>query len=147
MNIQCLHLVLLQRPLLVGASATAASAAAILLRKLDGEAVGLFYLYYQPLIPAVAMLWAWAAAVGMFEARAIKYDVCFSQRDQQRLLPASALYQVCADELDTSFAPTVEPSRKLLPVRGTPSMIVVSHSAGQQRLHTAITLCQVSTKH
>lgn len=54
----------------------------------------MFYLYYQPLVPAVAMLWAWAAAVAMFEARAIKYDVCFSAADQQRLLPASALYQV-----------------------------------------------------
>jgi hypothetical protein len=84
----------LQRPLLAGAGAAAATATAILLRHLDGEAVGLFYLYYQPLVPAVAMLWAWAAAVAMFEARAIKYDVCFSAADQQRLLPASALYQV-----------------------------------------------------
>lgn len=85
---------LLQRPLLACVGAAAAMAAAVLLRYLDGEAVGLFYLYYQPLIPSVAMLWAWAAAVAMFEARAIKYDVCFSTRDQQKLLPASAIYQV-----------------------------------------------------
>ena len=66
----------------------------MLLRRLDGEAVGLFYLYYQPLIPVAAMLWAWAVAVGLFEARVIKYDVCFSARDQQWLLSAAALYQV-----------------------------------------------------
>jgi hypothetical protein len=88
------HLLPLQRPVLAVIVAAAATTTAVLLRRLDGEAIGLFYLYYQPLIPAVAMLWAWAAAVAMFEARAIKYDVCFSAADQQKLLPASALYQV-----------------------------------------------------
>ncbi len=78
----------------MGWAAAASTAAALLLRRLDGESVGLFYLYYQPLIPVAAMLWAWAAAVALFEARSIKYDVCFSARDQQRLLPSAALYHV-----------------------------------------------------
>ena len=48
----------------------------------------------QPLVPAAVMLWAWAVSVGQFERRVIRYEVCFSQRDQQRLLPARALYNV-----------------------------------------------------
>lgn len=79
---------------MTGWAAAASTAAALLLRRLDGESVGLFYLYYQPLIPVAAMLWAWAAAVALFEARSMKYDVCFSARDQQRLLPSAALYHV-----------------------------------------------------
>ena len=61
---------------------------------------GLFWLYYQPLLPAVAMLWMWAGAVRLFEARSIKYDVCFSARDQPRLLPSRSIAQVrsCASQ-------------------------------------------------
>ena len=55
---------------------------------------GLFWLYYQPVLPAVAMLWMWAAAVRFFESRAIKYDVCFSARDQLHLLPSRSILHV-----------------------------------------------------
>lgn len=55
---------------------------------------GLFWLYYQPLLPAVAMLWMWAAAVRFFEGRVIKYDVCFSPQDQKYLLPSRSIFQV-----------------------------------------------------
>lgn len=61
-----------------------------------GEATGLFYLYYQPLVPVAAMAWAWAGLVALFEARAVQYGVCFSSRDQQLLPPARALYHVIA---------------------------------------------------
>ena len=61
-----------------------------------GEATGLFYLYYQPLVPVAAMVWAWAGLVALFEARAVQYGVCFSPRDQQLLPPARALYHVIA---------------------------------------------------
>jgi len=40
------------------------------------------------------MLWMWAAAVSFFESRAVKYDVCFSVRDQARLLPSRSIFQV-----------------------------------------------------
>jgi len=71
-------------------------AAVLLLRRLDGEATGLFYLYYQPLVPLAAMVWAWASLVAVFEARSVQYGVCFSARDQQWLLPARALYHLAS---------------------------------------------------
>jgi hypothetical protein len=40
------------------------------------------------------MLWMWAIAVKFFEDRAVKYDVCFSVRDQARLLPSRSIFQV-----------------------------------------------------
>ena len=40
------------------------------------------------------MLWMWATAVKIFEDRAVKYDVCFSVRDQARLLPSRSIFQV-----------------------------------------------------
>lgn len=63
---------------------------ALLLRTLPGEDRTLFLLYYQPLIPALAMLWFWTVAVWHWERRGVRYAACFSPEDA-RHLPGSAV--------------------------------------------------------
>ncbi|KAK9811761.1 hypothetical protein WJX72_009628 [[Myrmecia] bisecta] len=57
------------------------------------DMVELFYIYYQPLIPMLGMLWLWGINVRFFEQRCIKYDVCFSVRDQKYLLTSRQIFQ------------------------------------------------------
>jgi hypothetical protein len=54
----------------------------------------LFFLYYQPFLPMIAMLWFWAIAVFYFEQRSIRYDICFSSEDQRHLLPSHSLFGI-----------------------------------------------------
>lgn len=54
-----------------------------------------YFLYYQPFMPMLAMLWFWALAVRTFERRRIRYEVCFSPEDQRFLLRSSQLFQIC----------------------------------------------------
>ena len=61
-----------------------------------GVQADLFWLYFQPLLPVAAMLWLWAAAVRLFEGRGIRYDACFSARDQACLPPGRGLAQARA---------------------------------------------------
>lgn len=86
----------MQLTTLVVWAAVASTAAALLLRQLDENSAGLFYLYFQPLVPVAAMLWAWASTISLFERRSIQYGVCFSLRDQQRLISSPSLYYMAA---------------------------------------------------
>lgn len=54
----------------------------------------LYFLYYQPFLPMLAMLWLWGTAVRFWERRRIRYDVCFSPEDQRYMLRSSQLFQV-----------------------------------------------------
>lgn len=56
----------------------------------------LYFLYYQPFLPMLAMLWLWGTAVRFWERRRIRYDVCFSAEDQRYLLRSGQLFQVGA---------------------------------------------------
>ncbi len=62
-----------------------------LLTKLQQDA---YFLYYQPFMPMLAMLWLWALAVRIFERRRIRYEACFSPEDQRYLLHSTQLFQV-----------------------------------------------------
>lgn len=77
-------------------AATASAAAALILRRLNEDTRELFCLYYLPLVPMAAMLWAWAATVSLFERHSIRYGTCFSSRDQQRLPSSPSLYHMAA---------------------------------------------------
>jgi hypothetical protein len=57
----------------------------------------LFYIYYQPLIPVLAMLWLWGIVVRYFERNTVKYNVCFSSKDHKYLLNSRQIFQVCPD--------------------------------------------------
>jgi hypothetical protein len=54
----------------------------------------LFFLYYQPWAPMLAMLWMWGIAVGYWEQRHVRYDACFSPEDQRRLPPSAGIFEV-----------------------------------------------------
>ncbi|KAI7841272.1 hypothetical protein COHA_005045 [Chlorella ohadii] len=54
----------------------------------------LYFLYYQPFLPMLAMLWLWGTAVRFWERRRIRYDVCFSAEDQRYLLRSGQLFQI-----------------------------------------------------
>lgn len=56
--------------------------------------VELFYIYYQPFAPFVAMLWLWGLNVAYFERTGVRYDACFSADDAKRLVPAAALFDI-----------------------------------------------------
>lgn len=56
----------------------------------------LWFLYFQPFLPMLAMLWSWATAVRVFEQRRIRYEACFSADDQRFLLRSGQLFQVGA---------------------------------------------------
>lgn len=62
-----------------------------LLTRLQQDA---YFLYYQPFMPMLAMLWLWALAVRIFERRRIRYEACFSPEDQRHLLRSTQLFQV-----------------------------------------------------
>jgi hypothetical protein len=66
----------------------------------------LYFLYYQPFMPMLAMLWFWAAAVRIFERRRIRYDVCFSPEDQRHLLRSGQLFQVLMPPCPASQPPS-----------------------------------------
>ena len=69
------------------------------LRAGDQAAEELFYIYYQPLIPVIIMIWLWGIVVRYFERNTVKYDVCFPTRDQKFLLSSRQVFQVGADSL------------------------------------------------
>eukprot|EP00891_Asterochloris_glomerata_P005844 jgi/Astpho2/5844/e_gw1.00080.60.1_t len=63
------------------------------LRAGDQAAEELFYIYYQPLIPVIIMVWLWGIVVRYFERNTVKYDVCFPTRDQKFLLSSRQVFQ------------------------------------------------------
>lgn len=57
--------------------------------------IHIFYLYYQPFAPIIAMLWFWALAIRHWETRGIRYELCFSAKDQGYLIPSSTVLRIC----------------------------------------------------
>lgn len=55
----------------------------------------LFYLYYQPLVPFVMMLWGWGINVLYFERTGLRYDMCFEERDRGYLLHSVEILKMC----------------------------------------------------
>lgn len=53
----------------------------------------IFFLYYQPFLPMLAMLWFWGINVRYFERHHVRYDNCFSTEDQRYLLRSGQLFQ------------------------------------------------------
>ena len=56
----------------------------------------LFYLYYQPFAPFIAMLWLWGVNVRVFERAGIRYDVCFPPEEHRFLLPSAAILKIAS---------------------------------------------------
>ena len=69
------------------------------LRKSDVAHVELFYIYFQPLLPVLIMLWLWGINVRYFERTGVRYDVCFSTKDQNFLLNSREIFQASLNVL------------------------------------------------
>lgn len=63
------------------------------LRSTDVAHTELFYIYYQPLLPVLTMLWLWGINVRYFERCGVRYDVCFAAKDQKYLLNSRQIFQ------------------------------------------------------
>ena len=72
------------------------------LRRSDVAHVELFYIYFQPLLPVLTMLWLWAINVRYFEWTGVRYDVCFSAKDQKYLLRSRQIFQASLRVLSTN---------------------------------------------
>lgn len=80
--------------LAVGWNGACLFVAAFCLRVLSADHAALVHVYYAPLVPPLLMLWLWTVNVAVFEARRIRYEVCFSAGDQRCLAPSKAICQI-----------------------------------------------------
>eukprot|EP00889_Picochlorum_renovo_P002646 jgi/Picre1/29676/NNA_005059.t1 len=66
-----------------------------LLNVVSAGQIELFYLYYQPLVPFLMMLWGWGINVLYFEKTGLRYDMCFEERDRSYLLHSVEILKMC----------------------------------------------------
>lgn len=72
----------------------------VALRSTDVAHTEVFYIYYQPLLPVLTMLWLWGINVRYFERTGVRYDACFSSKDQKYLLDSREIFQVRCSACD-----------------------------------------------
>ena len=82
-----------QAPAFIAGAAGCALVIVAALRTAEEQFTELFHIYYQPLLVLLAMLWMWGANVRFFEARRVRYGVCFSPHDQAFLLTGRQIHQ------------------------------------------------------
>lgn len=61
---------------------------------LSTGATDALFIFYQPLLPMLFMLWLWTAVVSFFEAYYIRYDACFATEHLKFLLSADDLTRI-----------------------------------------------------
>lgn len=61
---------------------------------LSAGATDALFIFYQPLLPMLFMLWLWTAVVSFFEAYYIRYDACFAAEHLKFLLSAGDLARI-----------------------------------------------------
>ena len=54
----------------------------------------LYYAYYQPFAPFLAMLWGWGLNVLYFEKKGVRYDVCFDEKHRALLVPSAQILKI-----------------------------------------------------
>lgn len=54
-----------------------------------------FFIYFQPLLPALLMLWLWVLNLHYFERNSVDFEACFSSRDRKSLVSSGDVAQVC----------------------------------------------------
>ena len=80
------------------------------LRSAEDRFTELFHIYYQPLLVLLAMLWLWGINVRFFEARRVRYSVCFSPHDQAFLLSGRQIHQARPQQCIVAFLVMHEPN-------------------------------------
>lgn len=82
-----------QAPVFCAGAAGCALVIVAALRAAEDRFTELFHIYYQPLLVLLAMLWLWGVNVRFFEARRVRYGVCFAPHDQAFLLSGRQIHQ------------------------------------------------------
>ena len=82
-----------QAPVFCAGAAGCALVIVAALRVAEDRFTELFHIYYQPLLVLLAMLWLWGVNVRFFEARRVRYSVCFAPHDQAFLLSGRQIHQ------------------------------------------------------
>ena len=62
----------------------------------DPQQHRLLFLYYQPMVPPLALLWLWSVAVGTFHSLHISYEDCFPPSQRELLLSAPQVRDLAA---------------------------------------------------
>eukprot|EP00892_Ulva_mutabilis_P010445 jgi/Ulvmu1/7773/UM004_0002.1 len=73
---------------------------------LPAGATDALFIFYQPMLPMLLMLWLWTLVVSFFEAYYIRYDACFAAEHLKFLLSADALATL-AESFTTLMAVSV----------------------------------------
>lgn len=61
---------------------------------LSAGATDALFIFYQPLLPMLVMLWLWTVVVSFFEAYYVRYDACFATEHLKFLLSADDLTRI-----------------------------------------------------
>lgn len=67
--------------------------------RLQPGARNVLWLYFQPLVPPLLLLWFWGSAVKRFTAMGIDYETCFAAKDRRYMLSGQDIQQVCRQVL------------------------------------------------
>ena len=73
---------------------------------LPAGATDALFIFYQPMLPMLLMLWLWTFVIFFFEKYFIRYDACFAAEHLKFLLSADALTAI-AESLTTIMALSV----------------------------------------
>ena len=68
----------------------------LLVPSLPDGVIDALFIFYQPLLPFLLMLWLWIVVVWFFEAYTIRYQACFASEHLQFLVSAPALTRIAA---------------------------------------------------
>lgn len=73
---------------------------------LPAGATDALFIFYQPMLPMLLMLWLWTVVVAFFEKYYVRYDACFAAEHLKFLLSAADLARV-AESLTTLMAASI----------------------------------------
>ncbi|GAX82419.1 hypothetical protein CEUSTIGMA_g9847.t1 [Chlamydomonas eustigma] len=62
--------------------------------QIEKDAARFMLIYFQPVVPALLLLWLWAHIVKSFESLQIEYDACFNAKDRKLLLTGAEIKKI-----------------------------------------------------
>ena len=61
---------------------------------MSGPAVAAIFIFYQPIVVLLTMLWLWTVVIWFFERKSIKYSVCFMSDHHRHLMSVGELTHI-----------------------------------------------------
>lgn len=68
----------------------------LLVPSLPDGVIDALFIFYQPLLPFLLMLWLWIVVVWFFETYMIRYEACFASKHLPFLVSSAALTRIAA---------------------------------------------------